>query len=165
MNKQIAAEEDVLGKLEAELQTILPQWLRGLVTTEQVLQLLPVGLLIAAMYVFYVGLSLTRHFSIYADGKEFEKSVKADPVMSSVWTLIPRGRGGTVLTVAAYILFFIVAWLLLEKAVMLLQQWLSIDASRAWIGEQNIWQGFLWLSRLAFLSLIVYVGSMPWRFR
>lgn len=165
VNKQIAAEEDVLGKLEAELQTILPQWLRGLVTTEQVLQLLPVGLLIAAMYVFYVGLSLTRHFSIYADGKEFEKSVKADPVMSSVWTLIPRGRGGTVLTVAAYILFFIVAWLLLEKAVMLLQQWLSIDASRAWIGEQNIWQGFLWLSRLAFLSLIVYVGSMPWRFR
>lgn len=159
VNKRIAAEQDVLQKLDGELQSILPQWLRGLVTTEQVLQILPVGLLITAVYVFYIGLSLTRHFSIYADGKAFEESVRTDPVMSSVWTLVPRGKPGTVLTVAAYMLFFIVVWLLLEKSTALLLQWVTIDASRAWIGEPDIWRGFLWLSRLTFIGLIACVGG------
>lgn len=163
LDKEITAEGDKLAELEKELQTILPQWLHGLVTTEQVIQILPVALLAIAVYVFYVGLSLTKHFTVYADGKAFEENVKTDPVMSSIWTLIPRGGIGTLTTLAAYVLFFILVWLLLEKSVTLLIQWLSIDPSRAWVGEPKLWEGFLWISRLAFVGLIGYVVALPRR--
>jgi len=163
LNNSIVTESDKLKDLEEELQKILPQWMRGLVKTEQVIQLLPVFLLGVVFYVFVIGVGLTRHFRIYADGKGLKEKEIADPVMSSIWTLIPRGRYGSLQVVIAYSLFFLAAWLLLEEAMDLLLDWLSIDPSRAWVGTRGPWQAFMWLSRGCFLFIIVYVCIMPMR--
>jgi hypothetical protein len=163
LNSTIVSEGDKLKDIEKELQAILPTWLRGLVTTEQVIQLLPVFLLGAAIYVFYIGLGLTRHYQIYVAGKEFKQGVTTDPAMSSIWTLIARGRYGTLLTMTAYVVFFVLVWGRFEKSVGLLLQWIAIDPGKAWIASQTSWGLFLWCSRLAFIALIVYVCAKPWR--
>ena len=163
LNTEITTESEKLKALEKELQDILPQWLRGLVKIEQVIQLLPVFLLVVAVYVFVIGIGLTRHFQAYASGKGLAENEITNPVMSSIWTLVPRGRYGTVQVVLAYGLFFLCAWLLLEKAVDLLLVWMSIDDSHAWLGAQTPWEVFLWLSRAGLLCLLIYVVVMPWR--
>ena len=112
---------------------------------------------------FVIGIGLTRHFQVYARGKGFQKSESTDPVMSSVWTLISRGRYGTLNTILAYSLFFVTTWLLLEKAMDLLLVWLTIDPARAWVSAAGPWEVFLWLSRAVFLFLVYYACSLPWR--
>ena len=163
LSAQIDTEGSKLEDIEKELQSILPEWIRGLIDTYQVIQLLPIVLLVAAAYVFVVGINLTRHYRSYITGKNFEEDITNDPAMSSTWTLIPRGSLGTVYTLVTYTLFFLVVWVLFEKSMDLLLAWLAIDSSRAWIGAPGLWEGFLWISRLVFLALIVYVCTMPWR--
>ncbi|KPJ95767.1 MAG: hypothetical protein AMJ53_02085 [Gammaproteobacteria bacterium SG8_11] len=163
LSTQINNESQQLQDLEKELQKILPQWISGLLTIEQVIQLLPVMLLSIAIAVIAIGVSLTRHYTIYIHGKQFDKAIANDPAMSSAWTLIPRGRYGTVQTIMAYTLFLIFTWILLERSVVLLLEWLSIDNSKAWVGTYEPWEVFLWASRATFVVLLGYVVSMPWR--
>lgn len=163
LDQDINKEQDLLDKIEAELQSILPQWLRGLVSTDQVLQIMPIALLVASAYVFFIGLSLTHHFNLYAEGKALSENVKSDPVMSSLWTLIPRGSVGTALTVLAYTLFFLAIWLLFERSMRLLLNWVTIDSSQAWIGKTQFWNLFLWVGRLVMIGMLVYIGATRWR--
>ena len=163
LNNQIQQEKGALESIEKALEEILPKWLHGLVAIHQVIQLLPQALLCVALYVMFTGSALTRHFQIYAEGKAFSATLKSEPAMSTVWTLVPRGRYGTVLTVAAYVLFFMFAWALFEKALSLLLEWIAIDPFQAWIAVESPWLAFLWLGRLVFLGLIGYVVALSWR--
>lgn len=163
LNSQIKQEERMLESIEKELEEILHEWLQGLVSIKQVIQLLPLTLLCVALYVMSAGLVLTRHYQIYADGKALSSSVKSESSMSSVWTLIHRGRFGTILTVMVYVIFFLFAWLLFEKAIELQLAWVDIDPTQAWIETLVFWNSFLWLSRLIFVGLIGYVLMLSWR--
>lgn len=158
---ELAAESDRLKLIEKELEAILPKWLHGLVEIHQVIQLFPLLLLGAALYVLGTGVTLTRHYQRYADGKQLGTELTSEPAMSSTWTLIPRGRLGTPQTCLAYSLFFLVSWFLLEESITLLQAWLAIDASAAWVPSQALWDGFRWLSRLVFVGLIISVWYLP----
>jgi hypothetical protein len=160
---EIGEEAARLDEIEKELESILPQWMRGLVETRQVIQLLPALLLGAAAYVLVIGVTLTNHFRHYVLGKQLEQTVTGDPAMSSTWTLIPRGRLGTAQTVAAYTLFFLASWWMFEWSLDLLQAWLAIDDSQAWIASASLWNSFRWLSRLVFAGLIACAWLIPWR--
>lgn len=163
LNSQIESEGSNLDDIDKELQSILPQWVRGLVKTYQVIQLLPLVLVAVAAYVLAIGMNLTGHYKAYAAGKKFDKELISEPAMSSTWTLLPRGRYGTMQTIAAYSVFFVFSWLLLEKSIGLLLDWLMVDSSQAWIAAPALWEGFLWFSRIAFVMFILYVCTMPWR--
>ena len=163
LNRTIAAEGDKLKEIDKELQAILPAWLRGLVSAEQVIQLLPLFLLGSAIYVLVLGLGLTRHYELYATGRQFTPGVTDDPAMSSTWTLIARGRYGTLLTLGAYLGFFVLVWVLFEKATGLLGEWVIIDPRQAWVASPKAWLGFRWLARLVFLALIAAACLKPWR--
>lgn len=163
LTNQIDQEESQLEIIEQTLDEILPSWLHGLVSIKQAIQLLPAALVGVALYVMFAGSILTRHYQIYANGKALSNSVKSEASMSSLWTLIPRGRYGTLLTTTAYVLFFLLTWSFFEKAISLLLAWISIDPTQAWIGSSTPWLGFLWLSRLLFLGLIGYVLMLSWR--
>ncbi len=165
LNSQIKSEGSRLDDIEKELQSILPQWIRGLIDTNQVIQLMPVLLMFSAGYVFLLGLSLSHHYRSYVTGNNLTEDITSEPAMSSTWTLIQRGKLGTAFTLLAYSLFFITVWVLFEKSMGLLLDWLAIDSSRAWIGQQGIWSGFLWISRFVFLVFIAYVCTMPWRLK
>ncbi|MCK4674943.1 MAG: hypothetical protein KAT61_03440 [Gammaproteobacteria bacterium] len=157
LNKKIVTEADKLKVLDDELQKILPEWLRGLVKIEQVIQLLPVALFGAAVFVLALGMSLTRHYNVYTSGNELTKHITADPGMSTTWTLIYRGSLGSLLTIAAYTLFVLFAWLLFEKSMLLLLEWLAIDPSGAWVSSHEFWVAFLWLCRAGFVLLLAYI--------
>ncbi len=156
LNAEIVTEADKLQVLDDELQKILPNWLRGLVNIEQVIQLLPVALLGVAFFVLTLGISLTRHYNIYVTGKEFPRDITNDPGMSTTWTIIHRGFFGSIQTIAAYTLFIIFTWLLFERSMLLLLGWLSIDPSKAWVDSYVFWESFLWLSRAGFVLLLTY---------
>ena len=120
-------------------------------------------LVAAATYVLVIGINLTRHFRRYIVGKQFAETLCGDPAMSSTWTLIPRGRLGTALTTAAYTLFFLASWWLFEWSIDLLQAWLAIDSSQAWIGAHAVWDGFRWFGRAVFAGLVASAWVLPWR--
>jgi hypothetical protein len=157
LNAKIEMEADKLQLLDDELQKILPEWLRGLIRIEQVIQLLPATLLVAAVFVVGPGVSLTRHYEIYSSGKKFTREITEDPGMSTTWTLIYSGLTGTIMTKTAYTVFIILSWLLFEESMTLLLEWLSIDASTAWISSHGFWAAFLWLSRAVFVLLLAYI--------
>lgn len=159
LSLQIESEADKLKALDDELQKILPDWLRGLIKIEQVIQLLPFALVLAAAFVLILGVSLTRHYTIYTTAKEFGSEITADPGMSSTWTIIHRGVFGSVQTVLAYMLFIVFSWVLFEKSMQLLLDWLSIDPSRAWVSSYQFWSGMLWLSRAGFVILLIFIVS------
>lgn len=157
LDKKIVTNQGELQALDAELQKILPEWLRGLIKIEQVIQLLPAVLFAAAAFVVALGMSLTRHFKIYTTGKKFDREITEDPGMSTTWTLIHRGLLGSILTLTAYTVFIVFTWLLFEKSMMLLLEWLSIDPSKAWISSHGFWIAFLWSIRAGFVLLLAYV--------
>ncbi len=157
LNNKIVTEADKLQELDNELQKILPEWLRGLVEIEQVIQLLPVALPGAAIFVLVLGVSLTRHFNIYITGNKFTREITDDPGMSTKWTLIHRGFLGSMQTIAVYTLFIIFTWILFERSMILLLEWLAIDSSRAWIASDEFWTIFLWLSRAGFVLLLAFI--------
>lgn len=157
LNKQIISEAEKLQELDDELQKILPEWLRGLINIEQVIQLLPVILFGSAVFVLALGTHLTRHYNIYVAGEKITKDITSDPGMSSTWTFIHRGFTGSILTIAAYTLFIVFTWLLFEKSMTLLQGWLLIDPSDAWIGNPVFWEMVLWTGRAGFALLLLIV--------
>lgn len=157
LNSKISTEQDKLDQIERDLEDILPEWLRGLVRTNQVIQLMPLLLLGIAAYVLGLGVILTRHFRHYVTGKQFEDALVTDPAMSSTWTLVPRGPIGTTQTLLAYTAFFAVSWYMLEESTSLVQAWLKIDPAAAWIQTSSAWEGFVWFSRIVFVSLVLYV--------
>lgn len=156
LNAKIDAESDKLKELDKQLQKILPEWLRGFIKIEQVIQLLPAALLFAVTFVIFLGLSLTRHYRIYIDNQKIGSEITRDPGMSSVWTLIFRGFTGTLLTVAAYSLFIVFNWLIFERTMALFLDWLIIDPSHAWLSSLAFWEAFVWIGRAGFALLLVF---------
>lgn len=163
LNATIVAEENKLKDIDKELQSILPSWLRGLVTAEQIIQVLPFFLTAVALYVSFVGLRLTRHYQIFAKGSGLEPAITLDPDMSSSWTLIARGRYGTPLTLAMYAAFYLLIWVMLEKSMSLLLEWISIVPSHAWVESPQFWHIYQWGSRIVLIAVLAYVCTEPWR--
>ena len=121
------------------------------------IQLLPVALLGVAAFVLALGVRLTRHYTIYAEGEKLTKDITSDPGMSTTWTLIHRGFSGSILTIMAYALFIVFTWLLFERSMALLLDWLAIEPAIAWISNLVFWEAFLWFSRAGFVLLLVFV--------
>jgi hypothetical protein len=162
-NENIIKAEKKLKSFDQEINELLPSWLRDLAPTNRVIQLLPLFLIGSAIYVLFIGLDLTRHYQIYVKGKAFSQDIVSDPSMSSTWTLIPRGRYGTIFTIAAYAIFFLLIWVLLEESVILLEKWIEIGKSGAWITDKTAWEVFRWICRLILVGVISYACIQPWR--
>ncbi len=156
LSKKIAAEAQKLQELDDKLQKVLPEWLRGFINIEQVIQLLPAVLLSAAILIVILGLGLTRHYKIYIKNQNIGMDITTEPGMSSIWTLIYRGGTGTLLTIAAYTLFIVFSWVLYERAMQLLLNWLMIDPAPAWISSITFWESLRLAGHGGFILLLVF---------
>jgi len=159
LTDKINTESKKLEKLDENLQKVLPEWLRGFIKIEQVIQLLPAVLLGSAIFVVFLGLSLTRHYKIYVDSKKIGSETINDPGMSSTWTLIHRGFTGTLLTSVAYVVFIVFSWALYERSVGLLLNWLATDPADVWVSSITFWDIFLWAGRAGFVVLLVFMAT------
>jgi len=159
LTDKINTESKKLEKLDENLQKVMPDWLRGFIKIEQVIQLLPAALLGSAIFVVFLGLSLTRHYKIYVDSKKIGRDTINDPGMSSTWTLIHRGFTGTLLTSIAYVVFIVFSWTLYERSIGLLLNWLATDPADVWVSSITFWDIFLWAGRAGFVALLVFMAT------
>lgn len=153
----IKAKKELMKTLEARMDKILPEWLRGLISVHQMIQLYPVIILGLVIYVMLISLSLNSHYQAMADIRKITAEEKKDPVFSSLWTLTFRGHLPTFSTIVAYISFVAVMWALFETGADILSQWL-IQENTGFMDQGHLdiiqWTGRLLLSAAICFYLI-----------
>jgi hypothetical protein len=101
---QVAASE--IEALKAELGKVIdramPTWARGIIGVDHLLVLYP--WLLAGIAIYFVGTALrsSHHFHAMADGENWSTEERRDPLLSTSWTLTPRGIAGSIATFATY---------------------------------------------------------------
>lgn len=116
-NQQIAEVRERLTKFQSALDDMLPSWIRGLITAEQMVALFPGMLVLIVAYVFALSASLSEHFECWADRAAISEADRRSPATSTLWTLTHRGRLHTFLSYGCYLGFFIGMALLYDAAV------------------------------------------------
>jgi hypothetical protein len=152
-------DEDKIRELEAKMETILPEWVRGLVSVQQMIQLYPFIILGLVIYVLGIALSLTGHYQFVAHSMGYEEAAETDPVLSSLWTLTYRGRLGTAATLTAYLVFVVAMWMLFEKGAGILQSWVRTEGG-GFASSAGFAAG-CWIARGVLLVAAVSVVAHP----
>ncbi len=141
-DSDIQAKEKLLTVLEARMEKILPEWVRGMISVDQMIQFYPVLVVGIVIYVMVLGFFLNYHYQSMAELRNITEFEKKDPVFSSLWTLTFRGIRGTLTTIAAYAGFVLIMWILFEA---------GSDIFAKWIVEEN--KGFLDKGHLTVIQL------------
>jgi hypothetical protein len=101
--------EDARSKVDAlveELQAVmnraLPAWARGILDLQQLMVIYPWLLAGIAICLIATAFQASRHFHVMADGEGWSAEERRDPILSTVWTLTPRGTSGSFATVTIY---------------------------------------------------------------
>ncbi|NOZ62129.1 MAG: hypothetical protein GXO74_10645 [Calditrichaeota bacterium] len=157
----ISEKEKWLADLNQKMQEILPGWARGLFDVEDVVQLFPPALIVLTIYIIGLGVSLTRHFLFIAKEMGLKKSDRADPAVSSWWTMVNKGKLGTFLTVGTYVGIILILWLFSEWGYVLFQRWLATTDIRSFLTMALDNLIFPWFSRLIYVLLIFVILKRP----
>ncbi len=149
-----------LAELNAKMQKLLPEWLRDLVSPEEMLQLYPLVLLgLVGVVGFKVGLG-RRHYLIVREGHRPQDLSLRDSAVSSLWTLVYRGALGTGATGAVFLGGTALLWWLFERGSGLAAAWLTGHPSAAWAVAKGWLPAIRWLGRLLFATGVVGVAAM-----
>ena len=101
--EEARGEVDALVKdLQDVMNRALPAWARGILNLEQLMVIYPWLLAGIALYLIATAIQASRHFRAIADGEGWSAEERRDPVLSTAWTLTPRGTAGSLATVATY---------------------------------------------------------------
>lgn len=157
LNEKVTAAEAEFGKLDSEMQKLFPSWLKGVVSIEQMIQVYPLLVLALIAFVIVVGMSISRHHEFVVRSMDLSEAERDDPAISSIWTLASRGRVGTATTLAAYMIFLLVAWALFEWSSESLTIWLNVSPKEAWVPDGDWVITLRWLGRLGFLAIAFLV--------
>ncbi len=153
LNEMKAAEKQKLPeKLDEEMKKILPNWISGIITVEQ-LMLYPFLIIGLVIYIFIIAFELVRHFHGMAQEFNIPKEEIASPSLSSIWTLTYRGGIGTLKTGGIYIGFILLMWYFFENGFVIYQKYLNTESEMFISGPiQDI---ALWIGRLALLFILI----------
>ncbi len=102
LEADLARQRQELKQTEAEMQSLLPDWLRGLFGVPVLLQTYPLVLLALGGVVAGLALGTRNHFRRVRAAKGLDAKVLEDAAASTLWTLTLRGRWGQWATGAAY---------------------------------------------------------------
>lgn len=161
LENDIDREAEKLKELDKRMQRILPQWIQGLLTIEEMVQLFPVILLMLVLYVFGTALFLTRHYEYAMDRIDLSERERKNRSASSIWTLTDRGHLGSTLTISVYLAFIAATWIFFEWGCLILGEWLATDGKGAWISSERGFQALQWIGRTALFSVIWYLVLQP----
>ncbi|MBT8100452.1 MAG: hypothetical protein KJO82_11910 [Gammaproteobacteria bacterium] len=92
--------------LEAVMDAALPTWARGILSVQQLIIIFPWLLAGIAILLVSTALRGSHHFRAMADGEDWSAEERRDPVLSTAWTMTPRGQGGSLVTLATYAAVF-----------------------------------------------------------
>jgi len=119
-------------KLETRMQKLLPEWLQELVTADEMLQLYPITLMGLLAAIGLQAFLVRSHYLVVRSGFESQDLPVQDPAVSSLWTLVYRGRVATALTAGVYLLGLGVIWFYFDRGSRLLRDWLASAPDSAW---------------------------------
>ncbi len=157
----IQEKRSVLGKLELEMQKILPEWLRGILSIEQMIQLFPLILLGLIVFVMGTARSLTRHHEFVVESIGLSEAEQSDPSASSIWTLRHKKRVGMALTLMTYLFFTLMIWFFFEWGCQLLDQWLLANDGVSWAPSSGGFRIMRWIGRFLFLAAVSFIILNP----
>lgn len=153
----IQVKKELIQVLEARMDKILPEWIRGLISIHQMIQLYPVIILVLVLYVLMISRSLNNHYRAMAGMRNITADAETDPVFSSLWTLTFRGHLPTLSTVVSYLGFVAVMWVLFETGADILAKWL-IHEGTGFLDQNDVnqiqWAGRLILAGTACFFII-----------
>lgn len=161
LDQNIVNYQEKRDSLDEEMQKIFPQWLRGIISIEQMIHLFPVFVIFLVVVIMALALMLTGHFEKAAAIMELEKKQRTDPVSSSIWTLTYRKIHGTALTILTYLVLMAVMWRFFEWGEWLLNSWLEHNLDGEWI-PHSICVGMVsWIGRLVFMGAGLLIVIVP----
>lgn len=144
----LAAEiQTTRDRIQQTLDEAIPAWAKGLVSVEWMVRVYPWILLGIAIYLVGNALVSTRHYHGMADAAGWSVSDRTDPLLSSMWTLTPRGAAGTAITLISYIAVLAGLAYFLNRSIAL-------------VGSG---QTPAWLLNLILLLLLLVVIATPFR--
>ncbi|MBU1053650.1 MAG: hypothetical protein KKC46_07455 [Proteobacteria bacterium] len=159
-NPEYRNKEERLEKLRSQMEKILPAWLKGMISIEQMVQIFPFIIVILTAYVLIIASGIASHYRFLARELNFGEEGYSDPSFSSLWTLIYRGRFGTLVTVSVYIIFILIMWFFFESGREILAGWLEIE--KAWFINTVNLSVIVWLSRMLLALFIAYTAIYPY---
>jgi hypothetical protein len=139
-------------KLDAEMMKILPNWIGGIITFEQIM-LYPFIIMGIVLYAMVLAFSLSRHYHFMIRGLKIPVDIKGDAALSSLWTLTDRGRLGTFLTLFCYMGFLVFMWYFYEQGYVLFRDSAPADTGQ-FFGDTMVTIG-LWAGRVLFFMLLL----------
>ncbi len=156
----IQAKEELLEILEARMEMILPEWVRGLISVNQMIQYYPLIILSLVMYVIAIAFSLNSHYQAMSTMRKITTTDRVDPIFSSLWTLTYRGRMGTILTIISYISYVGIMWILFEMGSDIFAEWL-IEKDGDFIGNDGL-MIIRWIGRFVLIAAVCFVTIRPY---
>ncbi len=155
----IQAKEKLLKTLEARMDKIMPEWIRGLISLHQMIQYYPLIILGSVIYVLALAVSLNSHYNSMAAVRKITQAAKTDPIFSSLWTLTYRGHS-TILTIASYIGFVAAMWILFEMGSDIFAKWL-IEEGEGFLGNDSL-KIIRWIGRCILAATVCFVAIKPY---
>ena len=143
-----------LDELQNRMIEVLPSWMRGLFSIEQLALFFPHIIAGILLFVIWLGRSLSSHFAAATIAIN-DKELIADPAFSSNWTLIRRTSWGTLQTVASYLLYAAAMIAAFEKGLSVLRE--STIAASLRDSTLVFSPAFFWTLRIAIIVSLFYV--------
>ncbi|MFT4938940.1 MAG: hypothetical protein ACI88A_001972 [Paraglaciecola sp.] len=162
LQMETTTKQQRLKDLEQKMEKILPQWVKGMITVEQMVQLYPLITLGITFYIFTLGIALTGHYRIVASDMKWSREERCDPAYSSLWTLTFRGVIGTTLTLAVYFTAFTCLWFFFEHGATIYAAWHD-TGEKDLIGAMTTFSSANWIIRAIWLVGIVFILLQPIR--
>jgi hypothetical protein len=159
-NPDFRDKKERLKELQSQMEKILPEWLRGMISVEQMVQIFPFIIVILAAYALSIALAVASHYRFLARELNFGEAGRSDPSFSSLWTLTYRGRSGTLLTVGVYTIFVLAMWFFFESGAGILAKWLKTRDT--WFINTDTFPIISWLCRMLLVVLITYTAIHPY---
>ncbi|MCD4806565.1 MAG: hypothetical protein K8R13_03175 [Methanococcoides sp.] len=156
----IQAKKKLLKTLEARMDKIMPEWIRGLISLHQMIQYYPLIILGLVIYVLALAISLNSHYDSMAAVRKINQAAKTDPIFSSLWTLTYRGHVSTILTIASYVGFVAAMWILFEMGSDIFAKWL-IEKGEGFLGNDSL-KIIRWIGRCILAATVCFVAIKPY---
>ena len=106
--KKVDADKETLRVSQAELRDhvkeLLPAWIRGLVTPAELARTYPIILAVLGGLIAALAVLVRHHFQRCRDESFGLAKTRQDAAFASCWTLVFRGRRGTLWTLSVWLL-------------------------------------------------------------
>lgn len=158
-NKETGVDESIVH-IDERMRTLLPSWLSDLITLDEFVQVFPVAGFAIGLWGFYAVRRVRGHYLVVRKFQRSEGIDITDPSLSSLWTLVYRGRGATMATLFAYIAAIGAAGYLFYHGCSDLSRWHGVsDVASSPLAVGILpwvrWLGILLLVAMPFVVLII----------